>query len=45
MNLYGFGIGTFNDRIRDGIRGGNPFADERAQGFATGPVHRFERVH
>jgi len=36
MNLYGFGIGTFNDRIRDGIRGGNPFADERAQGFATG---------
>jgi len=35
-NLYGFGIGTFNDRIRDGIRGGGPFADEREQGFATG---------
>jgi pullulanase len=36
INLYGFGIGTFNDRIRDGIRGGSPFTDERVQGFATG---------
>jgi pullulanase len=36
INLYGFGIGTFNDRIRDGIHGGSPFADERVQGFATG---------
>ncbi|HWG21376.1 MAG TPA: pullulanase-type alpha-1,6-glucosidase [Terracidiphilus sp.] len=36
VNLYGFGIGTFNDRIRDGIRGGSPFTDERTQGFATG---------
>jgi pullulanase len=36
INLYGYGIGTFNDRIRDGIRGGNPFTDERVQGFATG---------
>ncbi len=36
INLYGFGIGTFNDRIRDGIRGGGPFDDERVQGFATG---------
>ena len=36
LDLYGFGIGTFNDRIRDGIRGGSPFSDERAQGFATG---------
>ena len=35
-NLYGYGIGTFNDRIRDGIRGGSPFTDERVQGFATG---------
>ncbi len=35
-NMYGFGIGTFNDRIRDGIRGGGPFSDERVQGFATG---------
>jgi pullulanase len=36
LNLYGNGIGTFNDRIRDGIRGGSPFTDERVQGFATG---------
>ena len=35
-NLYGTGVGTFNDRIRDSIRGGGPFADERVQGFATG---------
>ncbi len=36
INLYGNGVGTFNDRIRDGIRGGSPFTDERVQGFATG---------
>jgi len=36
VNLYGYSIGTFNDRIRDGIRGGSPFTDERVQGFATG---------
>jgi pullulanase len=35
-NLYGYGVGTFNDRIRDGNRGGNPFADLRVQGFSTG---------
>lgn len=36
LNLYGNGIGTFNDRIRDGVRGGGPFDDVRVQGFATG---------
>jgi pullulanase len=36
INLYGYGVGTFNDRIRDGARGGSPFTDERVQGFATG---------
>ncbi len=36
MNLYGTGIGSFNDRIRDGVRGGGPFDDLRVQGFATG---------
>jgi pullulanase len=36
VNMYGFGIGSFNDRIRDGVRGGSPFTDERVQGFATG---------
>ena len=35
-NLYGTGIGTFNDRIRDGIRGGGPFSNQQEQGFATG---------
>ncbi|MBV8631455.1 MAG: pullulanase-type alpha-1,6-glucosidase [Silvibacterium sp.] len=38
INLYGYGIGSFNDRIRDGIRGGSPFTDQRVQGFATGLV-------
>ena len=36
LNLYGYGVGTFNDRIRDGVRGGGPFDDERVQGFGTG---------
>jgi len=38
VNLYGTGIGTFNDRIRDGIRGGSSFDNttEQTQGFATG---------
>ncbi|MES1244068.1 MAG: pullulanase-type alpha-1,6-glucosidase [Acidobacteriota bacterium] len=35
-NLAGTGIGTFNDRIRDGARGGGPFSDIREQGFLTG---------
>ncbi len=37
-NLYGTGIGTFNDRIRDGIRGGSAAdtSTEQTQGFATG---------
>ena len=36
QNLAGTGIGTFNDRLRDAVRGGSPFADRRAQGFASG---------
>ncbi len=38
VNLYGAGVGTFNDRIRDGIRGGSSFGQtsEQVQGFATG---------
>ena len=35
-NLAGSGIATFNDRLRDAVRGGSPFADRREQGFATG---------
>ena len=35
--LAGTGIGTFNDRLRDAVRGGGPFDDDpRAQGFGTG---------
>ncbi|MFB9994373.1 pullulanase-type alpha-1,6-glucosidase [Deinococcus oregonensis] len=36
INMYGQGIGTFNDRIRDAVRGGNPFGGLQDQGFATG---------
>ena len=37
LNMAGTGIGTFNDRLRDAVRGGGPFdTDPRLQGFATG---------
>ncbi len=37
LNMAGTGIGTFNDRIRDSVRGGGPFDDDpRLQGFGTG---------
>lgn len=35
-NMAGTGVGTFNDRIRNAIAGGDPFGDRREQGFATG---------
>ena len=36
FNMGGTGIGNFNDRLRDGVRGGN-FTDRgRYQGFASG---------
>jgi pullulanase-type alpha-1,6-glucosidase len=36
-NMAGTGIGTFNDRMRDAVRGGGPFdADPRRQGFGSG---------
>ncbi|MEU4625574.1 pullulanase-type alpha-1,6-glucosidase [Actinoplanes sp. NPDC023801] len=35
--LGGTGIGTFNDRLRDAVRGGGPFdGNPRIQGFASG---------
>ena len=35
--LDGTGIGSFNDRLRDGVRGGGPFdEDPRKQGFGSG---------
>ena len=36
LNLAGTGIGTFNDRVRDSVRGGSPFGGHTEQGFATG---------
>ncbi|MEW9529339.1 pullulanase-type alpha-1,6-glucosidase [Microbispora sp. NPDC049125] len=36
-NMAGTGIGTFNDRLRDAVRGGSPFdADPGVQGFGSG---------
>jgi pullulanase-type alpha-1,6-glucosidase len=39
-NIAGTGIGAFNDRLRDAVRGGNPFGDIREQGFVTGLYFR-----
>ena len=37
LEMAGTGIGTFNDRLRDAVRGGGPFdEDPRIQGFASG---------
>ncbi len=37
LNMAGTGIGTFNDRLRDAVRGGGPFDDNpRIQGFGSG---------
>jgi pullulanase len=40
LNLAGTGLGTFSDRLRDGVRGGGPFdggdAFVRNQGFING---------
>nr|AHW98508.1 pullulanase precursor [Oryza brachyantha] len=36
INMSGTGIGSFNDRIRDAVNGGNPFGNPLQQGFSTG---------
>lgn len=36
FNLAGTGIGTFNDRLRDAVRGGSPFGDRDHQGLGNG---------
>ena len=42
--MAGTGIGTFNDRLRDAVRGGGPFdGNPRVQGFASGLLHRPQR--
>ncbi|WP_157497603.1 pullulanase-type alpha-1,6-glucosidase [Gilvimarinus chinensis] len=42
-NMAGTGVGSFNDRIRDAVRGGGPFdsgdAIRRNQGYGTGLFH------
>lgn len=43
VNTYGLGIGSFNDRIRDAIRGGSPFTHPACQGFANGLYYDFNR--
>jgi pullulanase len=35
-NMAGTGIGTFNDRLRDAVRGGSPFGDREQPGFISG---------
>jgi pullulanase len=35
-NMAGTGIGSFNDRLRDAVRGGTPFSARTQQGFLTG---------
>ncbi|WP_425321285.1 pullulanase-type alpha-1,6-glucosidase [Couchioplanes caeruleus] len=36
-NMAGTGVGTFNDRLRDAVRGGGPFDENpRVQGFGSG---------
>ncbi|MEV6493047.1 pullulanase-type alpha-1,6-glucosidase, partial [Actinoplanes sp. NPDC051633] len=36
VNMAGTGIGTFNDRLRDAVRGGGSFGDPAVRGFASG---------
>ena len=44
-NMAGTGIGTFNDSLRDAVRGGGPHdADPTVQGWATGNPWAQERV-
>ncbi|HVE83163.1 MAG TPA: pullulanase-type alpha-1,6-glucosidase [Myxococcales bacterium] len=35
-DMAGTGVGTFNDRVRDSVRGGSPFSAITDQGFASG---------
>ena len=43
VNMAGTGVGSFNDRIRDAVRGGAPFDSgdgiRRNQGYGTGLFH------
>ncbi|WP_246845709.1 alpha-1,6-glucosidase domain-containing protein [Bdellovibrio sp. ZAP7] len=44
LNAYGTGIGFFNDRLRDAVRGGTTSSSEKSdQGFATGLYFDFNQ--
>ena len=44
LEMAGTGIGTFNDRLRDAVRGGGPFDENpRYPGLRLRPVHRPQR--
>ena len=36
LNIGGMGLGSFNDRMRDSVMGGSPFATPKYQGLITG---------
>ena len=36
INMFGTGVGTFTDRLRDTMRGGGPFGGIQEQGFING---------
>jgi pullulanase-type alpha-1,6-glucosidase len=36
INMFGTGVGTFTDRLRDTVRGGGPFSGIQEQGFING---------
>jgi pullulanase len=36
VNMAGSGVGTFNDRLRDAVRGGGSHGDPTVRGFASG---------
>ncbi len=44
FNMAGTGIGTFNDRLRDAVRGGDHSGHPRVQGFVNGLYHQPNHV-
>lgn len=38
LNIGGTGLGSFNDRFRDAVVGGSPFASPLFQGWVTGEL-------
>lgn len=36
LNIGGTGLGSFNDRFRDSLMGGSPFASPCYQGYVSG---------